>query len=547
MMYEIYQAMPNESDFTPLKQAGIAGFNFAHIGGKYRYHTMTENPDNLDRRSLQHQGSYALSLTQHFGNMDLTNLRRDSNLVYFNILNLGMLYYPEAWALPLAVLTALLFFGLVMFGRARGRISLAGLLVGALAFLLNLVLSAGLVWLVWQALLKLYPHYGAVIDTPNGLFYWLACITLALAVTAAFYSGLGRRLSVADLALGALLVWLVPTVVVSQAMPGVSYWLTWPLLFSLIGLGLLWLLPDQGLAPWRRAVLLAAAGVPVLVIFSWSIYAFYLALGTDQIIVPVLLVPWLLGLFIPHLDFLARPFRLALPAVAGCVAVAALIGGSLTAAPDALHPQPDSIFYALNADTGQALWISEDSQPDVWTSQFLGTAFKRGQLPELLPHLSNEFLSAPAPVLNLATPQVDVLADRSTASVRTLDLHVTVPGQTPWVEVSIRSDNPISAITLAGTRIPYEEDPAQLGRDGGLHTFQYWMPPAQGFDLAVEIAPRGSVEISVRGYGYGLPHVPGLDYDPRPADRMPRAREFLPNNRTDTVLVSKTFAFEQQE
>jgi len=543
MMYEIYQTLPNDSDFTALKQAGMPGFNFAHIGGKYRYHTMMDNLDNLDRRSLQHQGSYALSLTRHFGDLDLTNLRRDRNLVYFNLPGLGMLYYPEAWALPLAVLTGLLLFGLVMFGRARGRISLAGLLVGALAFLLNLVLSAGLVWLVWQALLKLYPHYGAVIDTPNGLFYWLACITLALAVTAAFYSGLGRRLSVADLALGALLVWLVPTVVVSQAMPGVSYWLTWPLLFSLIGLGLLWLLPDLDVAPWRRAVLLAAAGVPALVIFSWSIYAFYLTLGTDQIIVPVLLVPWLLGLFIPHLDFLARPFRWALPAVAGCVAVAALIGGSLTAAPDALHPQPDSIFYALNADTGQALWISEDSRPDVWTSQFLGTAFKRGQLPELLPHLSNEFLSAPAPVLDLATPQVDLLSDRSTGGIRTLRLHVTTPSQTPWVEVSIGSASPISAITLAGTRIPYQDDPAQSHPNGYLKTCQYWVPPAQGFDLAVEVAQPGNVRVFVRDYGFGLPQIPVFTYNPRPADRMPSAREFLPKNKTDTVLVTKAFVF----
>ena len=87
------------------------------------------------------------------------------------------------------------------------------------------------------------------------------------------------------------------------------------------------------------------------------------------------------------------------------------------------------------------------------------------------------------------------------------------------------------------------EDPAQLGRDGDLHTFQYWTAPTQGFDLAVEVVPPGNVEISVRGYGYGLPGVPGLGYDPRPADRMPRAREFLPNNRTDTVLVSKTFVF----
>jgi len=28
---------------------------------------------------------------------------------------------------------------------------------------------------------------------------------------------------------------------------------------------------------------------------------------------------------------------------------------------------------------------------------------------------------------------------------------------------------------------------------------------------------------------------------------MPLGREFLPKNRTDTVLVSKTFAFEQQK
>ncbi len=547
MMYEVYQTLPNESDFTPLKQAGMPGFNFAHIGGKHRYHTLTDNLDNLDRRSLQHHGSYALSLTQHFGNLDLTNLRRDSNLVYFNILNLGLLYYPEAWALPLALLTALLFVGLVMFGRARGSVSLAGLLLGALAFLLDVLVSAGAVGLVWQGLLKLYPQYGAVIDTHNGFFYWLAFIALTLAITAALYNLLRRRLRLVDLALGALLWWLIPTVVVSQMMPGVSYWLEWPLLFSLVGLGLLWLLPGQELAPWRHVGLLAAAGLPALLIFAWGIYAFYLTLGTDLILVPVLLMALLLGLFIPHLDLFARPFRWALPAVAGFVAAAALIGGSLTAAPDALHPQPDSIFYALNADTGQALWISEDSRPDVWTSQFLGTAFKRGQLPELFPHLSDEFLSAPAPVLDLATPQVDLLSDLSTGGIRTLRLHVTPPGQTPWVEVSLGSASPISAITLAGTRIPYQDDPAQSRPNGCWQTFQYWAPTTQGFDLAVEVAPPGNVKVSVRGYGFGLPQIPGFAYDPRPADRMPRAREFLPKNRTDTVLVSKTFVFDEQE
>jgi hypothetical protein len=224
-----------------------------------------------------------------------------------------------------------------------------------------------------------------------------------------------------------------------------------------------------------------------------------------------------------------------------------LIAGSLTAVPDAANPQADSIFYALDADTGQALWISEDPQPDVWTSQFLGTAFKRGELPELFPHLSDKFLFAPAPILDLPAPQVDLLSNRSSAGTRTLRLHITTPKQMPWVEVSIDSTGPISGITLAGTRIPYENDPAQLPPNGYLKTFQYWAPPAQGFDFSVEVSTPGKVKVLVRNYGFGLPRIPGFRYNPRPADRMPLAREFLPKNRTDTVLVVKSFIFNEAE
>jgi hypothetical protein len=544
MMYEVYSSMPNESDFTPLKQAGIPGFNFAHIGGKFRYHTMIDNHANLDRRSLQHQGYYAMNLTRHFGDFDLSDLRSDSNLIYFSILNLVLLYYPEAWALPLAILAALLFVGLVVFGRLRGKISLVGLVLGTLAFLLNMLMSAGIVWSVWQGLIKVYPQYGVVIDIHNGFFYWLAFITLTLAITAAFYNLLRRYLRLAGLALGALLWWVIPTVVVSQMTPGVSYWLQWPLLFSLIGLGLLWFLPEKESSSWRRVVLLAGAALPALLLFAWTIYAFYLTLGTDLTLVPVLLMALMLGLFIPHLGFFAHPYRWALPATAGLVVVAALIVGSLTVGPDATNPYVDSIFYALDADTGQALWVTEDPEPDVWTSQFLGTTFKRGNLPRLFPHLSNEFLFAPAPVLDLTVPQVDLLNDHTIESTRTLHLHITAPEQVPWVEVSIESTNPISAITLAGRHIPYENDLAQSRLNGYVKIFQYWVPPAEGFAFSVEVSPPGYVKVFVRNYGFGLPHIPGFRYKPRPADRMPLAREFLPKNKTDTVLVTKSFVFD---
>jgi hypothetical protein len=545
MMYEVYQTMPNESDFTPLKHAGLAGFNFSHIGGKYRYHTMTDQPANLDHGSLQHQGSYALSLTRHFGNLDLRNVSRGSDLVYFNILNLGLLYYPEAWVLPLAIVTALLYLGLAVFGWRRGHVRLLGLLLGALAFLLNLLVCAGTAWLLWQGLLKLYPQYGAVVDLHNGFWYWLAFIILTLAITATLYNLYRRRLRLADLTLGALLWWLILTVVAAQLMPGISYWLEWPLLFSLIALGSLWALPRQELASWRRVALLAVLALPALLLCIWGVYAFYLSLGTDLIIIPVLVMALLLALFIPHLDLLARPYPWALPGVAGLAVVGALIAGSLTAAPDTTNPQTDSIWYALNADSGQALWISEDAEPDGWTSQFLGTAFKRGKLPELFPHLSDTFLSAPAPAVDLIPPQVDLLRDQSTAGIRTLRLHITTPREPPWVEVSVGATSPISAITLDGTRIPYHDTLAQLRPNGYMQTLQYWVPPTQGFDMAVEVTSPASVTVFVREFGFGLPQIPGFTYNPRPDDRMPRAREFLPKNKTDTLLVTRSFVFDE--
>jgi hypothetical protein len=537
---------PRERILHPLK-AGFRDLTFAHVGGKFRYHTITDNQANLDRGSIQHMGSYAISLTRTLETWIYQISRQDNDSIYFNIFNLALIIYPEAWALPFAILAALIFIGLVILGWWRKKVRLIGLFLGALAFLLDIVMSAGIVRLIWQGMVKIYPHYGAVVDIHNGFFYWLASITLTIAITAAFYNLLRRHFRLAELSLGALLWWLIATVMVSVLMPGMSYWLEWPLLFSLIGLGLLELLPETESSSWRKAVLLAVSALPALLIFSWSIYAMYINFGTDLLIVPALTMALMLGLLIPHLDLFAHFNRWALPVAAILVTAVGLIAGSITAKPDAANPQADSIFYALNADTGQALWISEDPQPDVWTSQFLGTASERGKLTELFPQDSKEFLFAPAPVLNLGAPQVNLLDDHTIGDTRILQMHVTTPGQVPWVEVEIESSGPISHINLGGKQISCQNDLAHPSPNGYFRTIQYWVPPAQGFDLTIEAASPGKIRAIVRYYEYGLPQIPRFRYDLRPTDRMPLAREFLPKNKTDTVLVSKTFAFEQQE
>ncbi|MET0415354.1 MAG: M28 family peptidase, partial [Actinoplanes sp.] len=54
---EIYRLLPNDTDFTPFREAGrFTGMNSAYIDGAAVYHAPTDLPASMDRDSLQHHG-----------------------------------------------------------------------------------------------------------------------------------------------------------------------------------------------------------------------------------------------------------------------------------------------------------------------------------------------------------------------------------------------------------------------------------------------------------------------------------------------------------
>ena len=58
---DVYRIMPNDTNLTVFKRAGLAGLNFAFAGGSVYYHTGGDSPANLDPRTLEHQGENALA------------------------------------------------------------------------------------------------------------------------------------------------------------------------------------------------------------------------------------------------------------------------------------------------------------------------------------------------------------------------------------------------------------------------------------------------------------------------------------------------------
>jgi hypothetical protein len=53
---EIYKRLPNDTDFTMLRAAGMSGLNFAAVGDSYSYHTSRDTPERLRNEALRQAG-----------------------------------------------------------------------------------------------------------------------------------------------------------------------------------------------------------------------------------------------------------------------------------------------------------------------------------------------------------------------------------------------------------------------------------------------------------------------------------------------------------
>ncbi len=138
---KIYELLPNSTDFTPVKQRGIAGFNFAFMGRAELYHSPLATPDAIDIRSVQHMGEQGLDITRALVTAAALPAAAP-DAVFSDVLGQFVITYPPSVGWLILAATA----GLTVFAARRHRadwtwrqLSAAivdGLVFGALAGLL---------------------------------------------------------------------------------------------------------------------------------------------------------------------------------------------------------------------------------------------------------------------------------------------------------------------------------------------------------------------------------------------------------------------------
>ena len=94
LSYEFYQRMPNDTDFTPFREHGLPGVNFAFTRNAAVYHSRIDDLRHLDTGSLQHHGQNAWAMLRALDDRQLERLGSDEDAAYVDLFGMAMLQYP---------------------------------------------------------------------------------------------------------------------------------------------------------------------------------------------------------------------------------------------------------------------------------------------------------------------------------------------------------------------------------------------------------------------------------------------------------------------
>lgn len=539
LMYEVYKRMPNNTDFTIFKNAGLAGFNAAFVDGYVNYHSMTDTPENLDPRSLQHHGSYILNFARHFGRLTIDKTNKP-DLVFFNPIGGWLVMYPGWLQLPFLLVMVLLYLLYLFLGIKQKQSSVKGLIGGFFLYLSAVILICILYWLVQSGIRILYPHYSRYYSYNfyNIDFYFYMMVGLVVGLFSAFYFLLFKKLKTANLQAGAITLFIILAIFLFLVMPTAAYVMIYPLMFVLLAGIITHVFKLSEAEKYRSYALLQLLAVlPAVALFAPLVKMLFTAFSLENGVVSVGLLLILLGFLIPQFKAAYHLSKYALPILALLAAIAAFIGAHLTSTPSPTRPLQTDLIYCLDADTQKTMWVSGNKQTDDWNQWF----FKRSRIAPITaiyPADNGLYLINDAPQATLPLPVLNLLEDRVDNNKRQLHFNLSSARQAQIMTLLFPGDAGIAYMEIDGKPMQTAGPGIHPDKKTGGYTLDYYGIPPQGIDIFMRCKPGVKISLAVVESKLGLPVIPGCEYPPLPAHIIPAV------GASHLTLVKKTFEFQ---
>ena len=534
LMYSIYKMLPNDTDSTIFREKGdIDSFFFAFIDDHYDYHTANDTFENLDRNTLQHQGSYLLPLLHYFADADLNTLKADEDYVYVNAPIVKMISYPFSWILPMLIIAIVLFFVLLFYGFSKGKLNGKSILRGFGAFLVSLIICGAVGYLGWMLLNVIYPHYGEIQHgfTYNGHWYIAFFVVLSTAIVFKVYRKFKIDKYTASFYVAPLTFWLLVNTVVFVLLKGAAYWII-PVLFALLSFFLLLKQEKPNLLP---LTLLAA---PALSFFAPLIQFFPVGLGLKMLVISCVFVVLLFGLLLPVFGRYRWKNGIALSLFIFAIILFFVAHAKSDFTEN--HQKPNSLIYYQNSDTNESFWLTYDSVLDPWTKGYLGE-----EPEDASNYVTNAAgskyntgyqFAAKAPAKTIAPFELRLEEDSTINGQRNVTF--TVIPKRDVHEIGLYTDVNVafSELRFNGKQVSKDTTDNRFYRRNSNSLLRYFVADDDSLEVSLSVAENTPLTFKVLEYSYDLLNHPQFSINKRPKTTMPK-----PFVNTDAVVVERSF------
>lgn len=364
LSYEIYDRMPNGSDFTHFKEADVPGINNAFIGGFSYYHSPDDRPEKLNLRSVQHAGENMYRLTKHLANTDLTTVK-SHNASFFNLFGV-LVIYSSRLDLPIAILTVALWLLLVFRWIRSGKTSLKRWGIALLVQLSLLAAVFGLAKGLDNLILALYPNYNVFYAGQfyNHEWYLAAAAGLALLVVWLVISRLQHRLGIQSLQLAYLTILSFLLAAVHYFIPTATYLMAVPMLGFFAGL----LIRETGpVVHTSWADFAAGLLMMILPCALWitTVHLLFLAFSLSLLAGPVVLFSIFALALLLAFEELWEKKNYALPVLAVMGFTISFGWAHLTSKPTAERPLLSNLYHVYDADAETGYWVTNNPSVNI--------------------------------------------------------------------------------------------------------------------------------------------------------------------------------------
>ncbi len=524
LFYELYRVLPNDTDFTVYKRAGLNGMNFAFAEEVAHYHTPLDDLEHLDLGSLQHHGDNFLAAARALGAADLAD-QPAGNSVFMDLVPGSVLRVPERLALPAAVvcLLAWLLMAATLVRRrvTTGAAAVSGLLVALIAVVAAAAAGYGAAYAVQALSGTAEPWYASPV--PARVAVWLAALVGSLLSA----GPAARRVGFWGVAAGAWLLWAVAAVATAATFPGASVVFLVPLGVATAAHALAQLGPRTALAPLAALVAAFAAAYVWLPLAIMVEALLGLALSAAVATCLGLALVAVLPLF--GQGERARGARrlsvrdaVLVAGIAGVVVAAALAVRAPTFSE--LRPQRLNVWHVLEAQDGLpvgASWMLGLEPAGPVPAGFSRFGDFADRAATTLPLSVPGARYAEAPLHEVTPPTVEVLGDVAIGPMQRLSLRLVSGSEgSDWLMLLVPVPDGGADLAVVGTEHAFPLTPAPFA-DDGYAVFSCHGAACDGLELALDLGGPLPGDVLVFELTYGLPEGGAELQAARPATAVP--------------------------